>query len=285
MWSLCSTVVSGGRMMSAAVTGAAALACSGICSTSTFLPLPFPGSGAWRWPWDRNVRRVRASVSTLFAGLAGYLVKVGPILALNGSTGQARRKANLDAVRIDPYGRLPGFSPSAPEEDPVGRSAGRCSIATSSPGESASTSSSGSPILLRPVGMGCGPSSRRTRTCLRFASSVTSAATRSPRAAQAQRLIADGGKLLLNCPSSARPGVTGPPQETADGSCLPRCQPSPTRYRKLALPERAGLKQRRMRTVDLPRIQKASDKPSDYDPRQYQTERDALRHYNRSDLR
>lgn len=36
-------------------------------------------------------------------------------------------------------------------------SASRCSIATSSPGESASTSSSGSPILLRPVGMGCGP--------------------------------------------------------------------------------------------------------------------------------
>ena len=79
-------------------------------------------------------------------------------------------------------------------------SASRCSIATNSPGESASTSSSGSPILLRPVGMGCGPSSRRTRTCLRFASSVTSAATRSPRAAQAQRLIADGSKLLLNCP-------------------------------------------------------------------------------------
>jgi len=37
-------------------------------------------------------------------------------LALNGSTGQARRKTNLDAVRIDPYGRLPSFSSSAPEE-------------------------------------------------------------------------------------------------------------------------------------------------------------------------
>src|ERR1035438_8386344 len=90
MWSLCSTVVSGGRMMSAAVAGAAVV-CSGICSTSTFLPLPFAGSGAGRWPWDRNVRRARVSVSTLSADLAGHLVKVGPVLALNGSTGQARR--------------------------------------------------------------------------------------------------------------------------------------------------------------------------------------------------
>jgi hypothetical protein len=68
-------------------------------------------------------------------------------------------------------------------------------------------------------------------------------------------------------------------------SCLPRCQPSPTHHRKLVLPERAGLKQRRMRTVDLPRIQKASDKPSDYDPRQYQTECDALRDRHLSGLR
>ena len=35
--------------------------------------------------------RVRVSVSTLFADLAGHLVRVGPILALDGSTGQARR--------------------------------------------------------------------------------------------------------------------------------------------------------------------------------------------------
>ena len=41
------------------------------------------------------------SVSTLFAGLAGHLVRVGPVLALNGSTGQARRSADLDAVGID----------------------------------------------------------------------------------------------------------------------------------------------------------------------------------------
>ena len=68
-------------------------------------------------------------------------------------------------------------------------------------------------------------------------------------------------------------------------SCLPRRQPSPTRHRKLALPERAGLKQRRMRTTGLPRIQKASDKPSDNAPRQYQTQRDALRHFYLSGLR
>jgi hypothetical protein len=55
-------------------------------------------------------------------------------------------------------------------------------------------------------------------------------------------------------------------------------------HRKLVL-RKSRLKRRRMRTVDLPRIQKASDNPSDYDPRQYQTERDALRHCNRSDLR
>jgi len=51
------------------------------------------------------------------------------------------------------------------------------------------------------------------------------------------------------------------------------------------LPERAGLKQRRMPTVDLPGIQKASDEPSDYDPRQYQTECDALRDRHLSGLR
>ena len=35
--------------------------------------------------------RVRVSVSTLSADVAGHLVRVGPILALDGSTGQARR--------------------------------------------------------------------------------------------------------------------------------------------------------------------------------------------------
>jgi hypothetical protein len=100
--------------------------------------------------------------------------------------------------------------------------AGRCSIATSSPGEPASTSSSGSPILLRPAGNGCGPSSRRTRTWLRFASSVTSTATRSPCAAQAQRLIADGGKLLL----SVRRRRTSNHWEQPDMPRFGRC-PSP----------------------------------------------------------
>src|SRR5712691_9586960 len=67
--------------MSAAVAGAAALACSDICSTSAFRW----GSGAGHWPWDRDIRRARVPVSTLFADLAGHLVKDGPVLALNGS--------------------------------------------------------------------------------------------------------------------------------------------------------------------------------------------------------
>ena len=37
---------------------------------------------------------------TWYTHLAGCLVKVGPVLALTGSTGQARRNADLDAVRI-----------------------------------------------------------------------------------------------------------------------------------------------------------------------------------------
>jgi hypothetical protein len=56
----------------------------------------------------------------------------------------------------------------------------------------------------------------------------------------------------------------------------------PARHRKLFLPE-SRLKQHRMRTADLPGIRKASDKASDNDPRQQQTEHDVLRHQYPSD--
>ena len=49
------------------------------------------------------------------------------------------------------------------------------------------------------------------------------------------------------------------------------------RHRKLVLPE-SSLKRHRTRTVDLPEIRKASDKPGDNHPRQHQTECDILRH-------
>jgi hypothetical protein len=88
-------------MMSAAVAGAAALVCSDISFTSAFRPLPFAGIWSWAPVLGRKVRRARVSASTLFAGLAGCLVKVGPVLALTGSTGQARRNADLDAFRRD----------------------------------------------------------------------------------------------------------------------------------------------------------------------------------------
>src|SRR5580704_5234946 len=88
-------------MMSAAVAGAAALVCSDISFTSAFRPLPFAGIRSWAPVLGRKVRRARVSASTLFAGLAGCLVKVGPVLALTGSTGQARRNADLDAFRRD----------------------------------------------------------------------------------------------------------------------------------------------------------------------------------------
>src|SRR5712691_4403578 len=97
--------------MSAAVAGAAALACSDICSTSAFRS----GSGAGHWPWDRDVRRARVPVSTLFADLAGHLVKVGPVLALNGSTGQARRVAYFRVRRPAGHRVRPAWPPVRPD--------------------------------------------------------------------------------------------------------------------------------------------------------------------------
>ena len=51
----------------------------------------------------------------------------------------------------------------------------------------------------------------------------------------------------------------------------------PPGHRKLVSLEKSRLKRHRTRAVDLPVIRKASDKPSDNDPRQHQTEGDALR--------
>jgi hypothetical protein len=48
MWSACCTVVSGGRMMSAAVAGAVALVCSDMSFYLYLLPVLSPGSGARR---------------------------------------------------------------------------------------------------------------------------------------------------------------------------------------------------------------------------------------------
>ena len=45
---------------------------------------------------------------------------VGPVLALTGSTGQARRNADLDAVRTGACDRLSGFSSPAPGRLPGG---------------------------------------------------------------------------------------------------------------------------------------------------------------------
>lgn len=130
-------------------------------------------------------------------------------------------------------GRLPGFSSSAPEETLwVGQSlldrhelAGRVSL----------NIKQWQPDTAPSRGNGMRASSRRTRTCPRFASSVTSAATRSTRAAQAQRLIADGAScfstVLLQPDQELRDHRRKPQME----SCLPRCQPSPTHHRKLAL--------------------------------------------------
>jgi len=121
------------------------------------------------------------SVSTLFAGLAGHLVRVGPVLALNGSTGPARRSADLDAVGIDACDRLPGFSSPAPRGVPAGRP-----VAAGSHRACRASQPHGKqprPDAGLPAGMGCGPGSRRTRTCLRFVWSIIGAATRSPRAA------------------------------------------------------------------------------------------------------
>ena len=121
------------------------------------------------------------SVSTLFAGLAGHLVRVGPVLALNGSTGQARRSADLDVVGIDACDRQVSVRLRHGECLSAGRSlpdriglAGRASL----------MGKQSRPDAAPPAWMGCGPGSRRTRTCLRFVWSIIGAATRSPRAAR-----------------------------------------------------------------------------------------------------
>ena len=49
-------------------------------------------------------------------------------------------------------------------------------------------------------------------------------------------------------------------------------------HRMLALPGGSRLKEHSVRTRGLSDVSTASDKPSDNDPRQHQTEGDALRH-------
>ena len=111
------------------------------------------------------------SASTLFAGLAGCLVKVGPVLALTGSTGQARPNADLDAVRIGACDRYSGLSSPAPGSA-CGR-AGRCS---------------------------------RARTCPRFAWPVIGAATRFASRCKACRRRCQRGLRRQIGPSPGDPG-------------------------------------------------------------------------------
>src|ERR1700722_8678335 len=107
MWSFWSTVVSAGRIMSAAVAGAATLACSDISSTCLFA----------------GIRALGASLGTEMSAAPGcpslryssasQTVWSRSGLGLEWGTGQARRN-DLDAVGIAASDRLPGFGSSVP---------------------------------------------------------------------------------------------------------------------------------------------------------------------------
>ena len=177
--------------MSAAVAGAAALV-----SGHLFYLYLSPGSGAGRWPRDRNVRRVRASVSTLCSRPRRLSGQGWPELGLerqyrSGSPQTSMRSGSTLTVACQVTVRPRPRRPCRGGRSLLDRHelAGRASLNIKQR-QPDTTPSRGNWIRAQLT--------ENPRTCLRFASSVTSTATRSPRAAQAQRLIADGGKLLLS---------------------------------------------------------------------------------------
>jgi hypothetical protein len=106
----------------------------------------------------------------------------------------------------------------------------------------------------------------------------TATSEEAEQAAGIARLVTVIGKPL---PFFSQDRSYGSSAENPRHGIVPAMLPvfaDPPRHNKLVMPERAGSSSTAWRTVDLPEIRKASDNSSDNDPRQHQTQCDALRH-------